>query len=339
VLKKQSTFSEFLLSVSEVSPKHFMEKCIPPIDFLVFVERTVSMMHSHARTSVRKQAGYFHRNGLLSQLLSVLLAWTMVMSSLPVYAKDQPRAEWVHSWEVNSITKPATELAQHRPAPPIAMHPSIAKTVALPRFASNPMVAALHAPALSGKLASGQGSDLFLNAFSGGLFAPPLQAQDSALEVSVGFADNSSPSANFPSPWNSTSAQIKFLGGGTVYRAGAIRLDNPGLAPITVDQVAVDLGRPGPVFQLWQNVTVPAGGSAILTQTQNGNFNTSASPIVGCGLPLAQNEARVPKVTVTIAGAGSDYLDTAHVLDTVAGVASDRDYRHGSPERHDSTHH
>ena len=158
------------------------------------------MMHSHARTSVRKQAGYFHRNGLLSQLVSVLLAWAMVMSSLPVYAMDQPRAEWVHLWEVNSITKPATELAQHRPAPPIATHPSIAKTVALPRFASNPMVAALHAPALSGKLASGQGSDLFLNAFSGGLFAPPLQAQDSPLEVSVGFADNSSPSANFPVP-------------------------------------------------------------------------------------------------------------------------------------------
>ena len=33
-------------------------------------------------------------------------------------------------------------------------------------------------------------------------------------------------------------------------------------------------------------------------------------------LPLAQNEARVPKVTVTIAGTSTDYLDTAHVLDT-----------------------
>ena len=67
------------------------------------------MMHSHAPASRRKQAGYFHRNGFLSQLMSLLLAWTMVMSSLPAYATDQPRAAWVHS--LDAITKPAT---QHR---------------------------------------------------------------------------------------------------------------------------------------------------------------------------------------------------------------------------------
>ncbi|HET8891811.1 MAG TPA: PKD domain-containing protein [Candidatus Angelobacter sp.] len=55
------------------------------------------MMHSHGPASTRKSAGYFHRNGLLAQLISVLLAWTMVMSSLPVYATDQPRTEWVLS--------------------------------------------------------------------------------------------------------------------------------------------------------------------------------------------------------------------------------------------------
>src|SRR5689334_10713613 len=54
-------------------------------------------MQSHAPASARKPASFFHRNGLLAQLISVLLAWTMVMSSLPVYATDQPRAEWVHS--------------------------------------------------------------------------------------------------------------------------------------------------------------------------------------------------------------------------------------------------
>jgi hypothetical protein len=269
------------------------------------------MMHSHARASVRKQAGYFHRNGLLSQLVSVLLAWTMVMSSLPVYATDKPRAEWVHSWDVNA-TKQEMEPAQHKPAPPMATRPTIAKTIASPRHAANPMIAALHAPILPGN----QGSDLFLNAFGAGLFAPPLQAQDSSLEVSVGFADNSSPSANFPEPWNESNPVMNFVGSGTVYHAGAIRLDNPGNSPITVDSVKVDLGRPGPVFQLWQNVVVPAGGSTILTQTQDGNFNTSASPIVGCGLALASNETRIPKITVTIAGTSTDYVDTAHVLDT-----------------------
>ncbi|MGH9635313.1 MAG: Ig-like domain repeat protein, partial [Candidatus Angelobacter sp.] len=275
------------------------------------------MMQSHAPASTRKSAGYFHRNGLLSQLMSALLAWTMVMSSLPVYATGQPRAEWVHSWDVNSLTKPITEPAKHRPDPAMATRRAIAKTtVASPRLATNPMVAALHAPALPGSIAGGQGSDLFLNAFSGGLFALPLQTQDSTLEVSVGFADNTSPSANFPEPWNEANSLVNFAGSGTVYRAGAIRLDNPGSVPVTVDSVKVDLGRPGPVFQLWQNILVPAGGSTILTQTQDGNFNTSASSIVGCGLALATNETRIPTITVTVAGTSTDYADTAHVLDT-----------------------
>src|SRR5438309_7606062 len=227
-------------------------------------------MHSYAPASTRKPAGYFHRNGLLSQLMSVLLAWTMVMSSLPVYATDQPRAEWVHSLDVNSVPKPLTEPAQHRVDPATSALPAIARTAASPRRATNPMIAVLHAPALPGNLAGGQGSDLFFNAFSGGLFALPLQAQDSTLQISVGFADNSSASANFPEPWNESNPLINFVGGGTVYRAGAIRLDNPGSLPVTVDSVKVDLGRPGPVFQLWQNIVVPAGGSTILTQTQGG---------------------------------------------------------------------
>jgi RHS repeat-associated protein/uncharacterized repeat protein (TIGR01451 family) len=145
----------------------------------------------------------------------------------------------------------------------------------------------------------------------------PLQALPSSpLQISVAFADSSSASANFPEPWNESNALVNFVGSGTHYRAGAIRLDNPSGTALTVDSVVVDLGRPGPVFQLWTNINVPANGSAILTQTADGNFNTGASPIVGCGQPLGGNETRIPKVTVTIAGAGTDYLDTAHVLDT-----------------------
>ena len=176
------------------------------------------MMQSHAPASTRKPAGYFHRNGFLSQLMSVLLAWTMVMSSLPVYATDQPRAEWVHSLDVNAIPQPATQ--QHIPAPPMATHPAIAKIVASPRLATKPTVGALHAPVLPGN----QGSDLFLNAFGGGLFALPLQGQDSTLQISVGFADNSSISANFPEPWNESNPLVNFVGSGIVYHAGAIRL-------------------------------------------------------------------------------------------------------------------
>ena len=208
------------------------------------------MMQSHAPASTRKPAGYFHRNGLLYQLMSVLLAWTMVMNSLPAYATDQPRAEWVHSLDVNGMATPATEPAQHKPGPPMATRPTIAKTVASPRLATSPMVAALHPP-VPGSVAGGQGSDLFLNAFSGGLFALPFQAQDSPLEVSVGFADNSSASASFPEPWNESNPLVNFTGRGTVYHAGAIRLDNPGSLPVTVDSVKVDLPQ-APQLQTWR---------------------------------------------------------------------------------------
>src|SRR5206468_3363956 len=253
----------------------------------------------------------FRRDSLLSQLISVLMAWAMIMSSLPVYGMDQPRAKWVHSWDSGSGPK-ATAPSPHKDAPSIAARALPSRRVAAPRLSANPVVAMLHAPALPGN----QGSDLFLNAFGGNLFAPPFQAQDSHLQISVAFADNSSASANFPEPWNEANPLINFVGGGTVYRAGAIRLDNPGSSPVTVDNVKVDLGRPGPVFQIWQNIVVPAFGSAILTQTDNGNFNTSASPIVGCGLSLASNETRIPKITATVAGTSTDYLDAAHVLDT-----------------------
>lgn len=138
----------------------------------------------------------------------------------------------------------------------------------------------------------------------------------SGLAISVGFADNSSATSNFPVPWQG-SANTVFLGGGTSFQAGAIRLDNPSAADINVDKVQVDLGRPGPVFQLWSNFVVPANGSVILTQTAENSFNTSAaSPLVGCGQTLAPSETRIPQITVTIAGTDAAFADTAHVLDT-----------------------
>jgi RHS repeat-associated protein len=267
-------------------------------------------MRAPSSASRRGLTVCFRRNNFLSQLISVLLVWAMIVSSLPVYATDQPRAKWVHSWDFGSGPK-ATAPSPHKDAPAMVTRTLPSRRVTS-RLNGNPAVAMLHAPALPGN----EDSDLFFNAFGANLLAPPFQAQNSPLQISVGFADNSSTSANFPEPWNEANPLTNFVGGGTVYRAGAIRIDNPGNLPVTVDNVKVDLGRPGPVFQLWQNIVVPAGGSAVLTQTQDGNFNTSASPIVGCGLPLAQNEARIPKVTVTIAGASTDYIDTAHVLDT-----------------------
>jgi hypothetical protein len=36
---------------------------------------------------------FFRRNGLFYRFISVLLAWAMVMSSLPAYGTDQPRTD------------------------------------------------------------------------------------------------------------------------------------------------------------------------------------------------------------------------------------------------------
>jgi RHS repeat-associated protein/uncharacterized repeat protein (TIGR01451 family) len=142
------------------------------------------------------------------------------------------------------------------------------------------------------------------------------QSSQNGLAISVGFADSTNASANFPVPWKG-APNVSFVGlTGSSVRAGAIRLDNTTGSPITVDKVVVDLQRSSAVFNLWETFTVAANSSVILTQTAAGNFNTSAFPLVNCGMLLDPNESRIPRIAVIIAGSSTDYLDTAHVLDT-----------------------
>src|SRR5262249_38689569 len=137
----------------------------------------------------------------------------------------------------------------------------------------------------------------------------------STLAVSVGYADNLRSNSNFPVPWQG-SPNVVFLGAGPTFDAGAIRLDNLSNAPLTIDSVFVDLGRPGPTFNLWGRFTIPAESSAILTQTGEFNFDTSDFPITGCGHTAPPTDTRIPTVTVTIAGVGATFSDTGHILDT-----------------------
>lgn len=140
-------------------------------------------------------------------------------------------------------------------------------------------------------------------------------ADPSALGVSVGYADSATPSAQFPTPWQG-SPNVVYIGGGAPVNAGAIRLDNLSGFPVSIDSVTVDLQRGSARFSLWQGFTIPAWGSAILTQTAPGNFDTSAYPIVPCGGTIAAGETRIPKITVSAGGATASFLDTRHVLDT-----------------------
>ena len=154
------------------------------------------------------------------------------------------------------------------------------------------------------------------------------------LAVSVGYAEdkeiNTPDPAAFPVPW-AGSPNTTFLGGtvpgqtacGTLpicYDAGAIRLDNPGTAPIHVSSVSVDVHSSvsgGAVFNnLWGAFTVPPGGSVVLTENPpasnpgHDNFDTSTYPST-C-TPIAVP----PTVTITVGGVATTMTDSSHVLDT-----------------------
>lgn len=137
----------------------------------------------------------------------------------------------------------------------------------------------------------------------------------SALSVSVGFADSSGASANFPAPWQG-APNVVFFGAGDPVNAGAIRLDNTSGVAMRIDRVTVDLQRANARFALWENFTIPARSSAILTQTAPGNFDTNAYPLVPCGAELPAGETRVPTITISGGGTEVSLTDTAHVLDT-----------------------
>jgi hypothetical protein len=169
------------------------------------------------------------------------------------------------------------------------------------------------------------------------------------LAVSVGYAEdkeiNTPDPAAFPVPW-AGSPNTTFLGGtvpggtcGTLaicYDAGAIRLDNPGTAPITVSRVSVDVHSSisgGAVFNnLWGAFTVPPGGSVILTENPpasnpgHDNFDTSTYPSTCMPITVP------PTVTITVGGVATTLTDSSHVLDT-GGI----DPGSCSPKRNEST--
>ena len=136
-----------------------------------------------------------------------------------------------------------------------------------------------------------------------------------AMAVYVGYADNLRSTPNFPIPWNGATNTV-FIGTASPYDAGAIRLDNSTDVPIAVDSVTVNLKRPGPIYNLWGDFTIPSHGSVILTQTRFFNFDTSDYPIAPCNQPVSSVDPRVAQVTITIDGVATDYFDTGHVLDT-----------------------
>ena len=193
-------------------------------------------------------------------------------------------------------------------------------------------IAAIAAPVVLGMLSASPAG-----AAAPGGSAPKAAAKPSAasLAVSVAYAEdkeiNTPDPTAFPVPW-AGSPGTTFLGGtvpgqtacGTLtvcYDAGAIRLDNPTAAAITVSSVSADIHSSvagGKLFSnLWGSFTVPAGGSVILTENPPANnpgydnFDTSGYPANNC-TPVTV----APTVTITVGGVPTTLADTGHVLDT-----------------------
>src|SRR4051794_27559452 len=146
--------------------------------------------------------------------------------------------------------------------------------------------------------------------------APPsASAAPLPPKILVGYADNlRADPVNFPTPW-SGNAGVTFIGNTDQYDAGAVMLQNPNATAMSVSKVVVDLQRPGPTFDLWGAFSIPAHGKAILTQTVGENFDTSEYAITDCGT-AADPAVSPPKVSVTIGGTTTDFVDSGHVLDT-----------------------
>ncbi len=145
------------------------------------------------------------------------------------------------------------------------------------------------------------------------------------IAVFVGYADDLRASPFFPTPWVGSPNTI-FIGSGSPFDAGAIRIDNTGGSPITIDSVSVLLhgpgssvpfgNPPGPVNLWGTGIVVPAGFHLILTQTTQFNFDTSDDPFRACGSPAPSGTPPFPVITVTIGGVPFPFNDMAHVLDT-----------------------
>ena len=149
------------------------------------------------------------------------------------------------------------------------------------------------------------GGSLFLD-----LLTEQFVAQTDPLSVYVGYADGLRPAGSiFPFPWNG-SPNVIYEGGGCCDN-GAVRFDNSGNAPVTFDQITVDLG--GILYDLWpRNVTLPPGQILILTGTAGENFDTSDRSASPCNV----DNGVIPKVNVTIAGTTTTFLDSSQVLNT-----------------------
>src|SRR5262245_40669251 len=148
----------------------------------------------------------------------------------------------------------------------------------------------------------------------------PGEAQ-ADYSIYVGYADGLRGAPQFPDPW-SGSPNVTFLGasGSGAYDAGAIMIQNTGASSITVKSIVVDNFENGAIFDLWGAssvlaiklpVTLNAGQSLIVTQTQDYNFDTSDQP--GHAPPGSSIQ---PNIHIDFGSGSQTFIDQFQILNT-----------------------
>lgn len=166
--------------------------------------------------------------------------------------------------------------------------------------------------------------------------AASAQADPHSVKVSAGYADDlhTSPGV-LPNPW-AGSPGVQFIGTGSPWDAGALKLYNPSKRTLTVDDVSVDFDFFGFVFasyDVWgpYPLTVPGKGTLILTQTDFFNFDTSEpGDFVTC-----DDIGILPFVHVTVGAKNPEtktFIDDGLILNT-GGI--DINFCTGGNEGHD----
>lgn len=148
------------------------------------------------------------------------------------------------------------------------------------------------------------------------------------VDIYVGYADNlrANP-ANFPTPWEGSPNTIyEGCSGGCTFDAGAVRVVNSTGSPVTMNSVVIRFDTC--IYDIWpHNVSLPAGGQIIVTQTTsgadngcspgNGHMDSSDIGPGGVGWAGVCTESNIfPVVDVTVDGTTTSFTDSAQVLNT-----------------------
>ncbi len=117
------------------------------------------------------------------------------------------------------------------------------------------------------------------------------------------------------------------FGGGDEYDSGAILIDNTSADPMSVTGGSVTIGTCD--YNPWPglNISIPAGGSLVLTQTGGanpcitgepltGNFNFDTSESAPFGTDCSVNDGLIPVVSLTIDGVATTIDDTGQILNS-----------------------